>query len=307
MREPLLSVVMAVRNGADTVDEQLAALARQTMTQPWELVVVDNGSTDDTVARARVWQGRLPALRLLQGPADRSQSAAQNMGVAASHAERIAFCDADDVVSDGWIHAMCRALSTHDHVTGPIELTRLNPAELVWGDHVAGWLVGPVQHAFLNYPIGCNAGFRRGVFHALGGLDESLPLVGQVRDLSWRAQLSGYELWFAEEALVHRRQRRTVFAAARQHIAYGRAETRMTARFEPFGAGPRSRWETARAWVVLAARLPWLLRRNYRMRWAEMAGMEIGLALPLGDWNATQRSLSSVAPVRANAAGATRR
>jgi glycosyltransferase involved in cell wall biosynthesis len=280
MNEPLISVVMAVRDGADTIDDQLAALARQTMREPWELVVVDNGSSDDTVERVLAWQERLPSLRLLHGPSRPCQSASLNAGVAAIHGERLAFCDADDVVSDGWVSAMCQALSTHCHVTGPIELARLNPPEFVWGEHVATWLAGPVQHRFLPYAMGCNAGWRREVFSSLGGLAEYVGSC-QDRDLSWRAQLSGYELWFAEQAVVHRRQRWTVLAAARQHIRAGRNETRMIARFEAYGARPRSGWEAARAWMELAARLPWLVRRRHRMRWAETTGIQIGLALPL--------------------------
>jgi glycosyltransferase involved in cell wall biosynthesis len=298
MNQPLISVVMAVRDGADTIDDQLAALARQTMREPWELVVVDNGSSDDTVERVLAWQGRLPFLRLLHGPSRPCQAAALNAGVDAARGDRIAICDGDDVVSDGWVSAMCHALSAHDHVTGPIELARLNPPEFVWGDHVATWLEGSVQHRFLPYALGCNVGWRREVFYSLGGFEHP----AQDKDLSWRAQLAGYEIWFAPDAVVHRRQRQTLLAAARQHISYGRKEAKMMARFAPYGARPLSRWQATRTWMELAARLPWLLRRRHRMRWAETAGFQIGRALPLS--GAQRRSLRLVldSPVSARSA-----
>jgi glycosyltransferase involved in cell wall biosynthesis len=280
MSQPLISVVLSVRDGTDTIDDQLAALDRQTMSEPWEIVVVDNGSSDDTVARVLAWTDRLPTLRLLDGPPEPSQCASQNAGAAAARGERLAFCDADDVVSDGWVEAMCRALADHGHVTGPIELAHLNPPERVWGQHVACWLEAPPQHAFLPFAMGCNAGWRREVFYSVGGFDADLP-VGHDRDLSWRAQLAGVELWFAEQAVVHRRQRQTAVAAARQHISHGRIERQLIARFEPYGARPRPRRATARAWTELGARLPWLLRSSCRMRWAETAGLLIGHALPL--------------------------
>jgi glycosyltransferase involved in cell wall biosynthesis len=280
MERPVISVVLPVRNGAATIDDQLAPLARQNTLEPWELVLVDNGSSDETLERVRAWQLRLPGLRVVEGPSQPSQAAALNVGVATARGERLAFCDADDVVSDGWVRAMCDALGDHGHVTGPLELGRLNPAELVWGDHVAGWLAGPPQHAFLPFAMGCNVGWRREVFDALGGLDERLPSA-QDRDLSWRAQLAGYGLWFAEGAVVHRRQRRSALTAARQHVRSGRNETILAARFGPYGLRRRPRLAAARAWVELVARVPWLLRPSRRMRWAETAGLQLGRAVPL--------------------------
>ena len=51
---PVVSVVLCVRNGAGTLTRQLAALTRQDFGAPWEVVLVDNGSTDGTRALATV-------------------------------------------------------------------------------------------------------------------------------------------------------------------------------------------------------------------------------------------------------------
>lgn len=278
--EPLISVVMTVRNGAATIEDQLGALARQTIRDPWEVVVVDNGSSDDTAERALAWRDRLPVIRLIEGPALPAIAASLNAGVAAANASRLAFCDHDDLVGDGWLNAMCEALSAHDHVAGPLELTHMNPPELVWGEHVTSWLVGLAPHRFMPFAMTCNAGWRREVFDGLGGFTEYLP-AGHDRDLSWRTQLAGYGLWFAPDAIVHRRQRESLRAAFHQHLRHGRTENRLIARFEAFGTRPPSRWERVRGWIELAARLPWLARRSHRMRWFETAGVQIGYALPL--------------------------
>ncbi|MGI8558374.1 MAG: glycosyltransferase [Solirubrobacteraceae bacterium] len=280
LSEPSISVVLTARNAACTIDDQLAALARQTVRVPWELVVVDNGSSDETAARVQAWTGRLPSLRLLDGPSTPAGAASLNAGVAAADADRLAFCDADDVVSDGWVQAMCQALSDHGHVAGPIDLARLNPPELVWGEHVAAWRVGPVQHSFLPFAMTCNAGWRRDVLQRVGGFWEHLRS-GYDRDLSWRTQLAGHGLWFEGAALVHRRQRQGIRATARQHLSYGRNEPNLIARFAPHGIRPRSARESARAWAELTARLPWLLSPHRRIRWVETAGLLIGRSLPL--------------------------
>lgn len=51
-RRPRLSVIIPCLNAADTIGKQLEALARQEWSEPWEVVILDNGSTDETLAVA---------------------------------------------------------------------------------------------------------------------------------------------------------------------------------------------------------------------------------------------------------------
>ncbi|HEX7146508.1 MAG TPA: glycosyltransferase, partial [Actinomycetota bacterium] len=60
-----LSVILPVYNGAGTLDQQLEALAAQELGRPWELIVADNGSTDESQDVAISWKSRMPCLRLV--------------------------------------------------------------------------------------------------------------------------------------------------------------------------------------------------------------------------------------------------
>src|SRR3712207_5405247 len=113
---PSVSVVIVMRNAAATIGEQLEALSRQDYAGPWEVVVADNGSTDDSVAVVRQWEGRLPGLQIVDASLRRGVSYARNAGVVASSGEVIAFCDADDVAEPDWLRRLVAGLGDADIV-----------------------------------------------------------------------------------------------------------------------------------------------------------------------------------------------
>ena len=112
-----LSVVIPARNEEQTLPRQLDALLAQEWDKDWEVVVVDNGSTDGTaevVTRLAQSDSRLRLISAVTPGACH----ARNAGIAATSAPLLAFCDADDVVEPGWIAAIAAALAEHELVTG---------------------------------------------------------------------------------------------------------------------------------------------------------------------------------------------
>jgi len=122
----LVSVVIPVFNAAATIAEQLAALGRQTYAGEWEIVVADNGSTDDTAAIVDAYRSELPALRVVDASARSGPAFARNTGARLARGDFIAFCDADDVVADRWLEALVVASTAFDVVTGIEDAERLN-------------------------------------------------------------------------------------------------------------------------------------------------------------------------------------
>lgn len=89
------SIIMPCYNAGQTVDRTIASILHQTVSD-WELICVDDGSTDMTLNRLQAWAKRDPRIRIIErlnsGPA-----AARNHGAAQAKGDILAFCDADDV------------------------------------------------------------------------------------------------------------------------------------------------------------------------------------------------------------------
>lgn len=103
-----VSVVMPARNAADTVEEALNSLRDQAHLA--EIILIDDGSTDDTAARAAALED--PRIRILPGPRS-GISAALNTGFFAARHPLVARCDADDLYLPGRLASQVEWLSQH--------------------------------------------------------------------------------------------------------------------------------------------------------------------------------------------------
>jgi glycosyltransferase involved in cell wall biosynthesis len=274
--DPEVSVVIPVRNGGAELDEQLAALADQTCAVAWEVVVADNGSTDGTVVAAEAWANRLP-VRVVDASDVRGVGHARNIGVRAALGRFIAICDADDVVDPRWLEELVAVGRSYDLVAGTLEFDRLNPRPET-GTTQAPLVDFPLW-GMLPFAIGANMGFRREVFDALGGWDETFIGGGDDIEFSWRAQLAGFQLGFAPDAVVHYRFRSSLRALARQNYARSKTDPQVYGRFRVHGM-PRSPVAAAlKAWLWVLVVAPRALvgrRDDVRSRWVLVASKRAG-------------------------------
>lgn len=274
--EPYVTVIIPVLNAAETLGEQLEALALQETDVEWEVVVADNGSSDGSRDIAETWADKVSSLRVIDASARRGVSHARNVGAQVARGELLLVCDADDVVAPGWIAAMVRAARSSDVLGGSCETYTLNsPVVRGWRSIDFGSQL-PIGASFLPYAIGCNFGCRREVFQAIGGWDESLLGGADDVDFSWRAQLAGYRLCFASDARIAYRLRADLASAWRQHLSYGRGAARLYRRYRRVGAKRRRLVRVMRSWIALGLRLPTLLSKTRRGRWVTTAAGNCG-------------------------------
>lgn len=244
---------------------------------PWELVVVDNGSTDATPDIVQAFEPRLP-LRLVDVPA-RGLAGARNAGVAAARYTDIAHCDADDEVTDGWLSAIVTCLRSAPLVSGPLDEVTLNAANPWQRPRLpAGEL--PVALGHRRYGVGANIAYRWDVVAAIGGWDEEFRTAADDIDFCWRALEAGFEIGFCEEMVVRYRHRDTARGLARQYRRYGIADPLLLKRHKAFGVTRRPLRRVLRHWRALLGDLPAVVRdREERAGWIAMVSWLMGRVL----------------------------
>jgi glycosyltransferase involved in cell wall biosynthesis len=260
----LVSVILPVRNAAGTLDRQLGCLAGQHHAGPWEVIVVDNGSTDASAAVARRWADRVPGLQIIDAPVRAGISSARNAGAAVAGGDLLVFCDADDEVAAGWLTALVDAARGMDMVGGYVDEVSLNdPGRRVsrppanFGDGL------PVLNDFLPYASGGNCGIWATVLDSVGGWNERYSRANDV-ELSWRVQLSGYRLGLARDAVTRYRHRSSLRELARQFYGWGRADAQLYRDFRARGLPRSSVRDAMLGWARLAKHLLDLLRPGAR-------------------------------------------
>lgn len=272
-----LSVVIACYNAEATIAEQLEALAGQRWSEPWEVVLVNNRCTDGSMAVAERYRRRLSGLRIVDAFQKQGTAYAMNVGVRAAHSERIAFCDADDVVAEGWVAAMGEALARDDFVSGPHEVERLNRSVLQ-KSRVNAQPTGVQAYddpPFLPHAGAGNMGVRRAVFERVGGFDESMPHLFDT-DFCWRIQLAGIELRPAPQAVLHVRHRDSLSGIYRQARNYGEYNVFIYKRYRSHGMPPYPWRRSVRSWISLVRNLGALFRSERRASWIWGLGWRLG-------------------------------
>ena len=204
MSAPVVSIVLPVRNGADTVAATIRSVIAQHR-QEWELVVVDDGSTDHTLDVVQSLAADDPRIVVLRGPAS-GVSAARNTGIAASTADLVTFIDADDTVEEHWLDALVEPLRNDADIAisfcSSATPAGLSPARR-WTPSVHGGLLGNRPTLFLagTYAV------RRDLVTEAGGFDER-PSFGENHESGVRlvATSNARGMRFAATEVVHHRR-----------------------------------------------------------------------------------------------------
>ncbi len=218
---PLISVVVCTFNGERWLPGCLEALSHVDYPH-FEVIVVDDGSTDGTAAIASRYD-----VLLVSSEENRGLSAARNLGLYAATGEIVAYLDDDARPEPVWLRHLARTFSRRPHggVGGP----NIAPeGDGLVADCVADSPGGPI-HVLVDDELaehipGCNMAVRRGALEAIGGFDPRFRIAGDDVDVCWRLQAEGHTLGFSPAATVWHHRRNSLRAYLKQQYQYGKAE-----------------------------------------------------------------------------------
>jgi glycosyltransferase involved in cell wall biosynthesis len=260
------ALILTVLSEAGSVDALLDSVAQQSL-RPDEVIVVDGGSRDATLAALRTWSARLP-LRVLEAPGA-NIARGRNMAIAATNAEIIAVTDAGVRLEPDWLEQLHRCLRPEVAVvSGFFRADPHTTFERALGATTLPAIDDVTPATFL--PSSRSVLFRRTAWERVGGYPEWLDYCEDlVFDLALRR--TGCRFAFAQDAIVWFRPRKTLRAFFRQYFLYAR------------GDGKADLWRLRHAirYATYALLVAAALRRS-RLRWLFPLGVFAYTRRPYG-------------------------
>ena len=207
-----VTVVIVNWNGGDLLAQCVQCLRQQTMV-PTAVLVVDNASTDDSLARLPAWD-RLTVLRM---DSNLGFAAGNNRAIALCHTEYVALLNPDAFAAPDWLEQLLHAAQNHPEAAafGSRQLCHENPALLdgtgdcyhwsgmAWREsHGQPQTPTHLQEREIFAPCAAAALYRRSAVQEVGGFDEHYFCYFEDVDLGFRLRLAGHTARYVPGAVV---------------------------------------------------------------------------------------------------------
>jgi GT2 family glycosyltransferase len=236
---PSISVIVLNFNGRRWLDACLTALAAQPSAPPFEVLLADNGSTDDSIAFVAA---HFPSVRIVEHRRNLGFAQGNNAAARAASGQVLAFLNNDTVPDPDWLarlHAAHASAPPNTLVTS--RLVVLDDPQVIdsagdgylraGGAYKRGHGDDAADFAVSEEVFGaCGAAFMlsRALFEQLGGFDERFFMVYEDVDLSYRARLAGARCWYAADAVVRHAGSGTLGRASTAAVYYGQRNLEWT-------------------------------------------------------------------------------
>jgi cellulose synthase/poly-beta-1,6-N-acetylglucosamine synthase-like glycosyltransferase len=217
---PLVSIVIPAKNAAKTIAKCVqAVLGQKDFSEPYEVIVVDDGSEDITAAIANGYGVRVIRLEESMGPA-----AARNAGVAVARGKILVFTDSDCAPENNWLVEMIK----------PFDDPAVVGVRGAYRSHQSGWVPRFVQQEYafkymltagldsIDFIDTYSAAYRRQVFLEHGGFEKAFPVpCVEDQEFSFRLARKGYRMVFAPDAIVYHQHDKNIGEYVKRKFGIG--------------------------------------------------------------------------------------
>ncbi|MGV3246365.1 glycosyltransferase family 2 protein [Rothia sp. 11254D007CT] len=210
------SVIIPCYNSEKTLSTQLESLSMQEGCKPFEVLIVDNCSSDSTREVAQSWQAKLN-LRIIDATQHQGVSYARNRGIAEARSDKLIFLDDDDAALPEYVGFCQKSLDEY-----PVYVSGFDPVDDMEFAYGLAHVLDTVSHKSLpyqsplpseqdpNWPIlpGCSFGALKSVMEEIGGFDITMEPGAEDNDLAFRLMAAGYELRVQRSTTIAYRTRK---------------------------------------------------------------------------------------------------
>lgn len=214
--QPLVSIIIPVSNQIELTGKCLNAIKRTIQQIIYEIIVVDNGSSDSTTSKLKKWSAE-GHFRAIFNKSNLGFGIACNMGAREARGKYLVFLNNDTIPRPGWLEALV-TLAENRVKAGAVGAKLVYPngklqeaGGIIFSDG-SGWNYGRGEHPndprfnFVRQVDYCSAAcllVRADLFHKLGGFDTRFePAYYEDTDLCFAIRASGFEVYYQPEAMV---------------------------------------------------------------------------------------------------------
>jgi GT2 family glycosyltransferase len=275
---PLVSVIVVCWNSAAVLGGCLDCLLSQDYAN-YEIVVVDDGSRDDTLAVAERHRSPEGNLRIVRSPRNRGCPAARNLGLEHARGEIVAFIDADGFAAASWLRELVAAFDGDERV-GAVASTVFfadNPLVLNGAGGTVnrqGWAADlsmneSYERAELAsealYPMGCGMAVRRSAVERVGPFDDRMLNYYDDVDYGIRLWRAGYRVLVAQDAWIDHGFGRSGGDSSRKRLLCERHRMRVVLKHTPVSS--LGRWAGHEARALVGGALPHRWQKLRAIAW----------------------------------------
>jgi GT2 family glycosyltransferase len=210
--EATVSIIIVNWNGRRYLRDCLSSLRRQTF-QDFEVIMVDNASTDGSVDLVR---SEFPEVRVVTSPVNVGFAQGNNMGFEYAHGKYVALLNNDTEADAHWLEELVTALESSEEIAGAcgtmhsldrkerviFTLTKIDPLSAA-----AYWINAPSKQRDVDYVMGSATLLRRSVIDRIGALDAEYFAYYEETDWCARAIRAGYRFVYVPTAIFYHEER----------------------------------------------------------------------------------------------------